>query len=345
MNEKILLIQTAFLGDLILTTSFFREVKRKYPDSHLTVVVNKGTEAVLEANPYINRLIPLDKKEFKKSFWKFFSFLWSLRKERYTLCLLPHFSFRSTLMGFASGAKVKIGYETAGFSFLLTRKIPRPIRGKHEVEKLFSLIYTEEEYSDLSKRPELFWKEESVFRVRVLMKEHGLESGNYILMAPSSVWETKRMPASKFRVLGERLSKESGKKIVLIGSKADVNLCEEVGSGYAINLAGKTSLQELSFLVSKSALMISNDSSPIHFASAFNIPTLAVFGATVPDFGYTPLADSSIIAEIHGLSCRPCGIHGGRVCPEGHFRCMRDQDPDQLFEYAVQLKKESFHEP
>ncbi|AOP34506.1 ADP-heptose--LPS heptosyltransferase [Leptospira tipperaryensis] len=339
MTEKILLIQTAFLGDLILTTAFFREVKRKYPNSHLTVVVNKGTDGVLEANPHIDRLIPLDKKEFKKSLWKFFSFLWSLRKEKFTLCLLPHFSFRSTLMGYASGAKVRIGYESAGFSFLLTKKIPRPLRGKHEVEKLFSLIYEEKEYSNLSKRPELFWKEESVFRVRVLMKENGLEAGNFILLAPSSVWETKRMPASQFRTLGERLSKESGKKIVLIGSKGDIELCESVGAGYGINLAGKTNLQELSFLVSKASLMVSNDSSPIHFASAFNIPTLAVFGATVPDFGYTPLAELSYVSGISGLSCRPCGIHGGKVCPEGHFRCMKEQDPDKLFSIAVQLEK------
>ncbi|EMJ95848.1 glycosyltransferase family 9 protein [Leptospira alstonii] len=339
MNEKILLIQTAFLGDLILTTSFFREVKRKYPNSHLTVIVNKGTERVLEANPHIDRLIPLDKKEFKKSLWKFFSFLWSLRKERYTLCLLPHFSYRSTLIGFASGAKTRVGFESAGFSFLLTKKISRPLRGIHEVEKLFSLLYSKEEYSNIQKRPELFWREESVFRVRVLMKENGLESGNYVLLAPSSVWETKRMPASKFRTLGERLAKESGKKVVLIGSKTDVDLCEEVGAGYGINLAGKTDLPELSFLVSNAALMVSNDSSPIHFASAFNVPTLAVFGATVPDFGYTPLSDSFFISEIEGLYCRPCGIHGGRICPEGHFRCMKEQDTDKMFETSVQLEK------
>lgn len=339
MNEKILLIQTAFLGDLILTTAFFREVKRKYPNSHLTVLVNKGTEGVLEANPHIDRLIPLDKREFKKSLWKFISFLADLRKEKYDLCLLPHFSFRSTLIGFASGARERIGYSSAGFSFLLTKRIDRPLRGKHEVEKLFSLLYDEGEFSSLSKRPELFWKEESVFRVRVLMKEHGLETGNYILLAPSSVWETKRMPAEKFRSLGRRLSSELGKKIVLIGSKADAELCEEVGQDFGINFAGKTNLTELSFLVSKALLMVSNDSSPIHFASAFNIPTLAVFGATIPDFGYTPLAERSIVSGIEGLSCRPCGIHGGRVCPEGHFRCMKEQDPDRLFEYAVQLGK------
>lgn len=234
---------------------------------------------------------------------------------------------------------MRIGYESAGFSFLLTKKIPRSIQGMHEVEKLFSLLYDREEYSKIQKRPELFWREESIFRVRVLMQENGLEEGNYVLLAPSSVWETKRMPASKFRILGERLAKESGKKVVLIGSKADIDLCEEVGAGYGINFAGKTNLPELSFLVSKTALMISNDSSPIHFASAFNIPTLAVFGATIPDFGYTPLADSFFISEIQGLYCRPCGIHGGKVCPEGHFRCMREQDMDKMFKAAIQLEK------
>lgn len=93
MNEKILLVQTAFLGDLILTTSFFREVKRKYRNSHLTVVVNKGTESVLEANPYIDRLIPLDKKEFKRSLWKFFAFCGVSEKNVILFVSFPIFPF------------------------------------------------------------------------------------------------------------------------------------------------------------------------------------------------------------------------------------------------------------
>jgi heptosyltransferase-2 len=95
---------------------------------------------------------------------------------------------------------------------------------------------------------------------------------------------------------------------------------------------------ELSYIISKAKCVISNDSSPIHIASAFNIPTLAIFGATIPDFGYTPLSDKAYISEIH-LDCRPCGIHGGRICPKKHFKCMIEQDIGLMFDNILKLIK------
>ncbi|EQA46069.1 lipopolysaccharide heptosyltransferase II [Leptospira broomii serovar Hurstbridge str. 5399] len=337
MTENILLIQTAFLGDLILTTPLFREVKRKYPRSKLTVIVNKGTESVLEANPWIDEIIPLDKKVIKSSMFGFWNFTLEIRKRKFTLCIVPHFSFRSSLIAWRSRAPRRIGYKTAGFSFLLTERKSRPIKGPHEVDKLLSLLYSEEELKSVSRRPELFWKEESVKGIQEILKKKNLEKGKYVLIAPSSVWETKRMPAEKFREVGKSLKDKTGLQIVLTGGKGDIPLCEEVGSGFAINLAGQTTLQEMSYLMSGAALLVTNDSSPIHFASAFDVPTLAVFGATVPDFGYTPLATRTFISEIQGLPCRPCGIHGGRVCPEGHFRCMLEQNPNRIVQEALRL--------
>ncbi|TGJ98296.1 glycosyltransferase family 9 protein [Leptospira langatensis] len=339
MKENILVIQTAFLGDLILTTPLFREIKKKFPDSKMTVIVNKGTEAVLEANPWIDEIIPLDKKQIKSSLFGFWNFCQAIRKRKFTLCISPHFSFRSSIIAWRSGAKKRIGYKSAGFSFLLNDRKPRPLLGPHEVDKLLSLLYTEEERKKISRRPELFWKPESVIGIQAEMKKHGLEKGNFILVSPSSVWETKRMPAEKFRTVAEGLAEKTGFKIVLTGGKGDIPLCEEVGKGFGINLAGKTSLPEMSYLMSQAALLVTNDSSPIHFASAFNIPTLAAFGATIPAFGYTPLADKIFISEIYGLDCRPCGIHGGRVCPKGHFRCMLEQDTDAMIREALRLIK------
>ncbi len=339
MKENILVIQTAFLGDLILTTPLFREVKKKFPDSRLTVIVNKGTESVLEANPHIDEIIPLDKKVIKASIFGFWNFCIDLRKRNFSICISPHFSFRSSIMAWMTGAKRRIGYTTAGFSFFLNEKIQRPLRGLHEVDKLLSLLYTEEERRSISRRPELFWKPESVLGIQAEMQKHHLEKGKYILLSPSSVWETKRLPAEKFKVVGQELARKTGLKIVLTGGKGDKDLCDEVGAGYGINLAGKTSLPEMSYLMSQAALLITNDSSPIHFASAFNLPTLAAFGATIPAFGYTPLADKIFISEVLGLDCRPCGIHGGRVCPKVHFRCMLEQDTERMVEEAIRLIK------
>lgn len=339
MKENILLIQTAFLGDLILTTPLFREIKKKFPDSILTVVVNKGTESVLEANPWIDEILPLDKRVIKASFFGFWNFCQELRKRKFTLCISPHFSFRSSIIAWRSGAKRRIGYKTAGFSFLLNERKPRLLRGPHEVEKLLSLICTKEEYEKVPKRPELYWKPESVGGIRSELDRYGLQKGKYILVSPSSVWETKRLPGDKFRKVASALAEKTGYKIVLTGGKGDIQLCEEVGAGFGINLAGKTSLPEMSYLMSGAALLVTNDSSPIHFASAFNVPTLAAFGATIPAFGYTPLAEKVFISEVSGLDCRPCGIHGGRVCPQGHFRCMLDQDTDRMVEEGIRLIK------
>ncbi|MEI1279898.1 glycosyltransferase family 9 protein [Leptospira venezuelensis] len=339
MPENILVIQTAFLGDLILTTPLFREIKKKFPGSKMTVIVNKGTESVLEESPWIDQIIPLDKKQIKSSFFGFWNFCRELRKHNFTICISPHFSFRSSIISFLSGAKRRIGYKTAGFSFLLNERRPRLLRGPHEVDKLLSLIYSEEERKNIPRQPELFWKSESVFGIQSEMKKNGLEKGNYILVSPSSVWETKRLPADKFKTVSKLLHERTGLKIVLTGGKGDSKLCEEVGEGFGINLAGKTSLPEMSYLMSGAALLVTNDSSPIHFASAFNIPTLAAFGATIPAFGYTPLADRVFISEVNGLDCRPCGIHGGRVCPKKHFRCMLDQDTNRMVEEGIRLIK------
>jgi|JI9StandDraft_1071089.scaffolds.fasta_scaffold01832_9 heptosyltransferase-2 len=348
---KILIIQTAFLGDLILTTSFFREVKNKYNDAEIHLIVNKGTEDILAGNKNITRVIPFDKSKVKKSIFYFFSFIQSLRKEKFDLCLCPHFSHRSSLIAFFSGAKKRIGYKEAGFSFLHNERISRPTRGKHEVDKLFSLLYDKDTVFPLSrKRPELFFPEERIQNIKKILESHNLKK-NFIVLAPSSIWETKRMPAEKFKELFFNIATNTNYSIILIGSNKDEILCENIierrlpeqgKKGLSdperiFNLAGKTDLIELSYIISQASAVVSNDSSPIHFASAHNVPTVMIYGATVPDFGYSTLSDKHFIAEVNGLPCRPCGIHGGKVCPEKHFKCMNDQNTDLIFTELLKL--------
>jgi len=330
--EKILIIQTAFLGDLILSTGFFRRIKEKYPNSHLTLLINKGTESLLEGNPYLNEVIPIDKKKTFKNPYFFLKFLISLQKYNFTLCFSPHFSHRSSIISYFSGAKIRIGYFESGFSFLHTKRYHRPIKGPHEVEKLFYLL----DESNILK-PEIHIKEVQIIEI----KEAINKLPSYIVIAPSSLWETKRMPITKFRELIHLILKNTPYLPVIIGSKNDKylaqSLVDEFGSNI-LDLTGKTNLIELSYVISKSKCVISNDSSPIHIASAFNIPTIAIFGATIPDFGYTPLSDKTYISQIE-LECRPCGIHGGRICPKKHFKCMIEQDIDLIFDNLIKLIK------
>ncbi|MCB1157357.1 MAG: lipopolysaccharide heptosyltransferase II [Leptospiraceae bacterium] len=330
---NILIIQTAFIGDLILTTPFIREVKKQYPDSSISLIVNAGLESIIKNNPYVDEIIGLDKKKIKKSQLNFFRFIKEIRRKNFAICFSSHFSFRSSLISFFSGAKERVGYKQSGFSFLHTKKVNRPLRGKHEVDKLFSLLYESSELYPEERRPEIYFSEEETKRIRNLMKEKGVHEKEFIIIAPSSVWETKRLPVSKFQELIHILHKE-GHKLCLIGSPSDKALSEEVLNHEidgVFNFTGETNLKELAYLISSSKAIISNDSSPIHFASAFNIPTLAVFGATIPDFGYTPLSEKYYISEVSNLDCRPCGIHGGNKCPQNHFNCMNRQNPDEMW--------------
>lgn len=349
---KILIIQTAFLGDLILTTSFFREVKNKFKDAEIHLIVNKGTEDILAGNPNISKVISFDKAKVKKSIFYFMSFIKNLRKEKFGLCISPHFSHRSSIISFLSGAKERIGYHESGFSFLHTKKISRPIHGKHEVDKLFSLIHeSPENFSLEKKRPELFFPAERISRIKDILDSRRLNK-NYIVLAPSSIWETKRMPTEKFQELFSLISHNTNFPILLVGSKKDEILCENIIerrypeiptkesksiADRIFNLAGKTDLVELSYLISKAKVIVSNDSSPIHFASAHNIPTIMIYGATIPDFGYSTLVDKQYLAQVEGLPCRPCGIHGGKFCPEKHFKCMKEQNVEIMFQKLMQF--------
>jgi heptosyltransferase-2 len=323
-KEKILVIQTAFLGDLILSTTLFKKIKLKHPNSHITLIVNKGTEQILSNNPNIDTILPVDKKQTFKNPLKFIKFLFELQKENFSICYSPHFSHRSSLISFFSGAKIRIGYKESGFGFLHTKTYPRPLRGVHEVQKLLQLVD-----SVGLERPEIFLNKEVNGEIKSKMED----VSEFIVVAPSSIWETKRMPIEKFIELVRQILENTPYTPVIIGSKNDKYLSDQIVNVHGskvVDMTGRTNLMELSYIISKAKCVISNDSSPIHIASAFNIPTLAIFGATITDFGYTPLSERHTISEV-SLECRPCGIHGGNICPKQHFRCMMDQNIEEIF--------------
>ena len=323
-KEKILVIQTAFLGDLILSTTLFKKIKLKHPDSHITLIVNKGTEQILSNNPNIDTILPVDKKQTFKNPLKFIKFLFELQKENFSICYSPHFSHRSSLISFFSGAKIRIGYKESGFGFLHTKTYPRPLRGVHEVQKLLQLVD-----SVGLERPEIFLNKEVNGEIKSKMED----VSEFIVVAPSSIWETKRMPIEKFIELVRQILENTPYTPVIIGSKNDKYLSDQIVNVHGskvVDMTGRTNLMELSYIISRAKCVISNDSSPIHIASAFNIPTLAIFGATITDFGYTPLSERHTISEV-SLECRPCGIHGGNICPKQHFRCMMDQNIEEIF--------------
>lgn len=146
----------------------------------------------------------------------------------------------------------------------------------------------------------------------------------YICIAPASIWYTKQWPATKWieliNTIGDRY------RVLLLGSKQDVLLCNQIRNAVHTKriqvLAGELTLLESAALMQNAHMNFVNDSAPMHLASAVNAPVTAIFCSTVPAFGFGPLSDHARILEtVEKLGCRPCGLHGHRVCPKGHFRC------------------------
>lgn len=317
MSKQFLVIQTAFLGDAVLVTSIVEKLHAFFPDAAIDLVVRKGNEGLFEQHPYIRRLHIWDKRRGKTK--ALFSLIGELRKTKYDHIINAQRFSSTGLMTVLARGKEKIGYDKNPLSFLFTRKVKHVIGdGRHEVDRLNALI---EHLTDMSRPlPRLYPSVKHRSEVKV--------SSPYVCIAPASVWFTKQWPEAKWTELITALPAEQ--KVFLIGAPGDVALCERIAkaSGRGEILAGKLSLLGTAALMEKAVMNYINDSAPLHIASAMNAPVTAIFCSTVPAFGFGPLRENGCIAETsEKLDCRPCGLHGYKTCPKGHFKCALTIDP------------------
>ena len=312
--KRFLIIQTAFLGDVILSTPIISELNRIYPESKIDVVVRKGNETLLENNPKINQILVWNKKNGKyKSLW---ATIKAIRKHKYDEVITLQRYSNAGLMTLFAKSHYKIGFNRNAFSWIYTKKIPHSLTsGQHEVERNLATIAHHGAQSLI--RPELYpsasdWETVSYF-----------SNQTYYCLAPASVWETKKLPTEKWMNLIQILIQKG--KVILIGGPDDSKLCEDLQKEFprdVHNLAGQLTLLQSAALMKNAKMNYVNDSGPLHIASAMNAPTRAFFCSTVPLFGFGPLAeDSKIIETPKKLACRPCGFHGHKKCPLGHFDC------------------------
>lgn len=312
---KFLIIQTAFIGDVILATPIIEKLNHFYPDSQIDFLLRKGNENLLKYHPYITNLLVWDKKNDKNK--NLFRIIKRIRSKKYDYVInLQRFTSTGIITAF-SGGKIKVGFNKNPLSFLFTRSIKHEIgKGKHEIERNIELI---SEITDNNLfNPKLFPTDED-YQIVSQYKMHP-----YICMAPTSVWFTKQFPSDKWIDL---INKTDHKyHIYLLGGPDDKAACEDIATkssrNNVINLCGELSLLQTSALMAHATMNYVNDSAPMHIASAMNAPTTAIYCSTVPDFGFGPLSKHAKIVETEEkLSCRPCGLHGFKKCPEGHFNC------------------------
>lgn len=330
--KKILIIQTAFIGDVILATPVVEKLHQHFPDADIDFLLRKGNENLLEAHPYLHSLLIWDKKKNKyKSLW---NLLLKIRKEKYDLIVNLQRFFSSGFLTAFSGARVTAGFKKNPLSFLFSNSVQHTINSSgpfiHEARRNLTLVtkWTDNHFV----YPKIYLTPSDSVKLNY--------QGKYITLSPASVWFTKQYPADRWIDFMNRVGGEV--RIFLLGGKADHPLCsflQQKSTHPDIKiLAGQLSLRESAALMRNAVMNYSNDSAPLHLASAVNAPVTAVFCSTVPQFGFTPLSDISHIAETKiPLPCRPCGLHGKNHCPQGHFKCA-DIETSQLLSKLPLMK-------
>lgn len=335
---RILIIHTAFIGDIVLSTPLVRKLKDRYPDSYITYVTTPAGASILKNNPCINEIIEYDKRGAHKGLRGIYQLGKRLRYENFNLVITPHRYLRSSVLSWLSRCPVRKGYDVAAGSFLFTEKIHYD-KSKHEVEKLLSFVESNGETKERYEI-ELFPDKKSWEKVENIWKSNGLEDKKTVVIAPGSKWFTKQWPVEYFNQVIDELSKDENIKIVAVGGKDEMSI--PLHKEKIVDLRGATSLLDLAAVLSKGDIVITNDSSPIHIASAFEkTRIIALFGPTVKEFGFFPWSKNSEVLEVKNLSCKPCGIHGGKKCPQNHFRCMKDITPDKVIEAVYRYLREN----
>lgn len=316
--DKILIIQTAFIGDVILATSLIEKLYTFYPDSKIDFLLRKGNESLLENHPKLNEVLVWNKAAGKYSNLRILSK--RIHKTKYDLAVnLQRFASSGILTAF-SGATITVGFKKNPLSFLFKHAFEHSIgNGLHEINRNQKLI---EAFTDAeAEHPRLYPSNQDYEVVQDYKKE------KYICLAPSSVWFTKQLPKSKWIDIIHKTN--DNYQIYLLGSNSDKELCDSLiqtsKNKNVVNLAGELTLLQSAALMQNAEMNHVNDSAPLHISSAMNASVTAYFCSTKPEFGFGPLSKNSKVIQInYDLQCRPCGLHGKKECPEGHFKCGND---------------------
>lgn len=327
--KRILIIQTASIGDVILSTPVVEKLHHFFPDAEIDFLLKKGNESLFEGHPVINQLIVWDKSDHK--YRNLLDIINLIRDKKYDQLINIQRFASSGIITILSGARHTIGFNKNPFSLFFGKRIKHRIKknpeGLHEVDRNLKLI---EQLTDNKPFPVKLYPSQSDFAKMSQYKTH-----QYICIAPASLWFTKQYPVEKWVEFLKAADKDL--HVYFIGGPADETMCDTIiklsGRENCLNLAGKLTLLQTAALMKDAQMNYVNDSAPQHLASALNAPVTAIFCSTVPEFGFGPLSDNSKVVQLEEeLKCKPCGLHGFTKCPENHFKCAMSIKKEQLLE-------------
>jgi heptosyltransferase-2 len=324
--NHILVVQTAFIGDAILTLPLIQTLKKNYPAAQIDVVVVPRAAELFANHPDIANIFAYDKRKTDRGVVGFFRFRKKLLRYRYDLAIVPHRSLRSVLLTASLHPTKSICFDRSVGKWLFHLQVHYKSE-LHEIDRNLSLLHPLGIRDNIGDVPKLYPSIEDQKTIDVLWKQWNFGRHRVVALAPGSIWATKRWLPERFAEVAKYFIQEKY-CVVLIGGKEDQKLCENIrlqaGSDGIVVAAGELSLLQSAELIRRCEVLLSNDSAPLHLATAVQTPVVAIFGATVPQFGFAPRGEHDVVLGIKGLVCRPCAIHGGNRCPIGTFDCMNN---------------------
>ncbi len=349
-----LIIQTAFLGDLILSIPLMRQTLALFPEQKLTVVCRKGLGGVIEAAKVADRVIEVDKRD--SATWR------RQQKELLSLninhLICPHESPRTALLvGKIKAKGKKVGFARWWNSVCFDLRTQKPMHLPDALRQLSLLTALSpafaEEFSQIAAREDVFnsqvisspvdfrkgyipvWAELS--EKRGIQVAPPSQDSRTIFLAPGSVWPTKRWTLSGYIEVAKTLTQE-GWEVEIVGAPDERFLAELIQQSVpsVVNRVGEWDLAQTLKNFRQGRLLVANDSGAIHLAAMASLPTVAVFGPTTLQLGFRPWQRQAIVVQL-GLKCRPCGPHGHKVCPIKTHECMKGLGADQVFKAVRQF--------
>ncbi len=314
---------------MILTTPLIERLAR---EGEVHVVATPANAAVLANHPAVASVIVYDKRKADAGLAGLRRVAARLRETRATTAYMAQGSWRTAALARMAGVP-SVGFDTSAGRWLYSRRVAYR-KDWHHAQRLWALANSPRDASvpvPGQLRPSLYPGASDTSAVSALLHAAGAITGApLIALAPGSVWATKRWP-SYDALASELVARLHDARVVVLGAAGDAPLAAAIstavqqrGGRPIIDATGKLSLLGSAALLARCTVLVTNDSAPLHLASAMNTPTIALFGPTVPEMGFGPLAERHLTLGRDELTCRPCSAHGGQACPLGHWRCMRD---------------------
>jgi lipopolysaccharide heptosyltransferase II len=348
--SKILLLRLREIGDVVFTTPAVHALRRRFPDAHLTYIVEPSAAPVVVHNPHLDRVIVAPRTSGVRGVLADVALGRRLRRERYDLAIDFHGGPRASLLTWLSGAPVRLGYEIAGRGWMYTRRVgrPRALRPRHSVENQWDLL------ASLGVAPpdrlafpaEMTAEPDAVARVGERLAQAGVGESNALIVVHVSAGNPfRRWPIDHFAELVSALAEaDEDHRIVVTSGPSEHAAGEGVVADARARLTpelrgrvlecGEFTLAELRALFDRAALYIGGDSGPLHIAATTAVPIVGLYGPTLParSAPWRSAEHLTVSVDAGELPCRPCDQ---RVCAPGDFRCLTWIRPRQVVEAAI----------